>query len=130
MPRTARAAPGGFVYHVLNRGVGRMRLFDKARDYEAFEETLAETLAKISLRVCGFCVMPNHWHFVVWPDADDQLGLFFQRLTVTHATRWVRAKRRSPLFSLQAKSAALRIAVKAMYSFESLGLSASGPANH
>lgn len=94
MPRTARAAPGGFVYHVLNRGVGRMRLFDKARDYEAFEETLAETLAKVPLRVCGYCVMPNHWHFVVWPEADDQLALFFQRLTVTHATRWVRAKRR------------------------------------
>ncbi len=94
MPRTARAAPGGFVYHVLNRGVGRMRLFDKARDYEAFEETLAETLAKTAMRICSFCVLPNHWHFVVWPAADDQLALFFQRLTVTHATRWVRAKRR------------------------------------
>ncbi|HVU89657.1 MAG TPA: hypothetical protein VHD36_20175, partial [Pirellulales bacterium] len=31
---------------------------------------------------------------VVWPDAEGQLGRFFQRLTVTHATRWVRAKRR------------------------------------
>ncbi len=94
MPRTARAAPGGYVYHVLNRGVGRMRLFEKARDYEAFEEVVAETLAKIPLRVCGFCVMPNHWHFVAWPETDDQLALFFQRLTVTHVTRWARAKRR------------------------------------
>lgn len=94
MPRTARAAPAGYVYHVLNRGVGRMRLFDKARDFEAFEETLAETLAKLPLRICGYCVMPNHWHFVVWPEADDQLASFFQRLTVTHATRWARAKRR------------------------------------
>ena len=29
-------------------------MFDKARDYEAFEEALAETLAKVPLRVCGF----------------------------------------------------------------------------
>ena len=50
-----------------------MRLFDKSRDYEAFEETLAETLAKISLRVCGYCVMPNHWHFVVWPEAELEI---------------------------------------------------------
>ena len=27
MPRTARKAPGGQVYHVLNRSVGKMRLF-------------------------------------------------------------------------------------------------------
>lgn len=94
MPRTRRAAPGGYVYHVLNRGVGRMRLFTKPRDYEAFQEILGETLAKVSLRICGFSLMPNHWHFVVWPEEDDQLGVFFQRLTVTHVTRWARAKDR------------------------------------
>ena len=60
MPRTKRAAPGGYVYHVLNRGVGRMRLFEKPRDYEAFEEILSQTLAKIPLRICAFSVMPNH----------------------------------------------------------------------
>lgn len=34
------------VFHVLNRGVGRMRLFRKDRDYEAFEEILARTPAR------------------------------------------------------------------------------------
>jgi len=71
-----------------------MRLFGKPRDYEAFEEALAETLAKLPLRVCGYCLMPNHWHFVVWPEAEGQLSSFFRRLAVMHATRWVRAKRR------------------------------------
>jgi putative transposase len=71
-----------------------MRLFDKTRDYEAFEEVLGETLAKVRLRVCAFSVMPNHWHFVVWPEEDGQLGVFFQRLGVTHVTRWSRAKGR------------------------------------
>ncbi len=28
MPRTKRVTPGGMVYHVLNRGVGRMTLFE------------------------------------------------------------------------------------------------------
>ncbi len=42
MPRTSRAAPDGMVYHVLNRGVGRQRLFDKPADYAAFEGILAE----------------------------------------------------------------------------------------
>lgn len=94
MPRTRRAAPGGYVYHVLNRGVGRLRLFSDPRDYEAFLEILDETLAKFPLRICGFCLLPNHWHFVVWPERDGQLAAFFQRLGVTHVTRWARAKGR------------------------------------
>ncbi len=32
--------------------------------------------------------MPNHWHFVLWPEQDGDLGAFMQRLTVTHVTRW------------------------------------------
>ena len=32
--------------------------------------------------------MPNHWHFVLWPENDGDLGAFMQRLTVTHVTRW------------------------------------------
>ncbi len=42
MPRTARAAEAGLVYHVLNRGNGRMRLFHKDEDFAAFERVLAE----------------------------------------------------------------------------------------
>ncbi len=40
MPRRLRVARGGYAYHVLNRGVGNMRLFAKERDFEAFEEII------------------------------------------------------------------------------------------
>ncbi len=40
MPRTARSIEAGTVYHVLNWGNGRMRLFHKDGDYEAFERVL------------------------------------------------------------------------------------------
>ena len=36
MPRIARVAGGGMVQHVLNRGNGRMKLFHKPQDYQAF----------------------------------------------------------------------------------------------
>ncbi len=42
MPRTSRATEAGMVYHVLNRGNGRMRIFHKDGDYEAFQRVLAE----------------------------------------------------------------------------------------
>jgi putative transposase len=36
----------------------------------------------------SYCVMSNHWHFVVWPEHDGQLTDFFRRLAQTHAMRW------------------------------------------
>jgi putative transposase len=82
------------LFHVLNRGVGRQRLFGKPADYAAFESILEETLAKQPMRLCSYCLMPNHWHFVMWPEGDDDLATFMQRLTVTHVTRWQKYRRR------------------------------------
>lgn len=81
------------VFHVLNRGVGRQRLFDKRADYVAFEEVLDETLSKVPMRICNYCIMPNHWHFILWPEHDGDLAAFMQRLTVTHVTRWQKHRR-------------------------------------
>ena len=44
MGRPLRAADGGYVYHALNRANGRLPLFEKDGDYEAFERVLAEAL--------------------------------------------------------------------------------------
>jgi putative transposase len=68
-------------------------LFFKEADYAAFEEILVETLAVRPMRICAYCLMPNHWHFVLWPKCDGDLAAFMQRLTVTHVTRWQRHKR-------------------------------------
>jgi putative transposase len=67
MPRRPRIAPGGLVYHVLNRAVARLCLFEKDADYAAFERVLAEALEKHPTRLLAYTVMPNHWHLVVWP---------------------------------------------------------------
>jgi putative transposase len=88
MPRTRRAAPGGFVYHVLNRAVARLPLFHKDGDYQAFERVLAEALREQPTRLLGYCIMPNHWHLVVWPERDGELTAFVRWLTHTHTMRW------------------------------------------
>ena len=76
------------VFHVLNRGVARMRLFDNAGDYQAFEQILQETLEDSPMRICAYTVMPNHWHLLLWPKCDGELATFMQRLTITHVRRW------------------------------------------
>jgi len=47
-------------------------LFYKPRDYEAFEEIVEETLLTHPMRICGFCLMPNHWHLVLWPGTKQR----------------------------------------------------------
>ena len=88
MPRTARYAPGGFVYHALNRAVARLPLFEKDGDYAAFERVLALALDEHPIRLLGYCLMPNHWHFVLWPKHEGELTAFLRWLTHTHTMRW------------------------------------------
>jgi putative transposase len=89
MPRRARAIEGGLAYHVLNRANARLPLFKKEADYAAFERVLEEAFEREPLRIVGYCLMPNHWHLVVWPQggADRQVSEFMRWLTVTHTQR-------------------------------------------
>jgi putative transposase len=83
-----RAAPGGIVYHVLNRTAGRFKCFRGRGDFEAFERVMLEAHERFPLRICSYCIMPNHWHFVPWPEKDGELTGFFRWLAHTHAMRW------------------------------------------
>jgi putative transposase len=87
MPRRLRQADGGIIYHVLNRGVARSKLFDRPRDYDGFERVIQETVERTKIRVLGYCVMPDHWHFLVWPRDDGELSEVMRWLTVTHTQR-------------------------------------------
>lgn len=40
------------------------------------------------MRICSYCVMPNHWHMVLWPERDGELSAFVQHLTNLHVKRW------------------------------------------
>ena len=88
MPRTKRIAPGGMIFHVLNRANARVTIFEEPADFAAFERVMAETCARHPMRILGYLVMPNHWHLVLWPRNDGDLGRFMQRLTTTHVRRW------------------------------------------
>jgi putative transposase len=48
-------------------------LFKKDADYLAFERILIEAQERHPTRLLDWCLMPNHWHFVVWPKEDGQV---------------------------------------------------------
>lgn len=88
MARSLRNAPPCAVHHVVNRGNRRAVIFHNAGDYQAFVDVLREACAKFDMRLIAFCVMPNHWHLVLWPGEDVSLSAFMQWLTSTHVRRY------------------------------------------
>jgi putative transposase len=90
MGQALRVTPGDTVYHMLNRANRRQALFDDEGDYAAFERVLAEAQQRVPMRLLAYCLMPNHWHLVLWPLRDGDLSRFMAWLTHTqrgHAHR-------------------------------------------
>ena len=81
-------APAGLIYHVMNRTAGRFVMLRRDRDFEAFERVLVEAHAREPMPILSYCLMGNHWHFVVCPSREGQMSRFFRWLTLTHAMRW------------------------------------------
>src|SRR5215210_4240058 len=88
MPRTARASVGGLCYHALNRDNARQQVFFKDGDYQAFLKALADACTAVPMRVLGYCLMPNHFHLVLWPHDDGDLSRWMQWLLTTHVRRY------------------------------------------
>jgi putative transposase len=40
------------------------------------------------MRLLAYCLMPNHWHLVLFPPHDGDMSRYLQWLTVTHMRRW------------------------------------------
>ncbi|MFH1266789.1 MAG: transposase [Planctomycetota bacterium] len=90
MPRTARASVGGMCYHVTNRGNARAEVFHKEDDYAAFVRLVEEACERLPMRVLAYCLMPNHFHLVLWPHGDGDLSRWMQWLLTSHVRRYHR----------------------------------------
>jgi len=89
MGRAPRITEPGVVYHVLNRRVMRLPLFEKDADYLAFERVLGEALVRPDAPgLLAWCLMPNHWHLVVEAGERTSLSTWMQWVAVTHTHRW------------------------------------------
>jgi putative transposase len=88
MPRQPRDDRAGQIYHALNRGNLRQRIFHKPVDYDAFVRVLADGLQKYPVELFAFTLMPNHWHLVLRPRQNGQIGRFLRWVTATHTLRY------------------------------------------
>ena len=88
MARTPRLVIEDVVYHVLNRANGRETIFQEEKDYRLFEKILFEGKEKYPINIYSFCIMPNHWHFVLSSEKGENIPSFMRWITHTHTQRW------------------------------------------
>jgi putative transposase len=69
-------------YHVYNRGCNRKPIFANAGNYLFLLRRTRSFLADYPLSVIAYCLMPNHYHFLLRPEEDGALSPFVQRLFI------------------------------------------------
>jgi putative transposase len=87
MGRLPRPIDDGLVYHALNRGNNRAPVFADDEDFRAFLEALGQTQARYPFRLLGYCLMTNHFHLLLRPEAGQSISRILQSLTVAHTWR-------------------------------------------
>jgi putative transposase len=92
MPRTARASKGGICYHVINRGNAKSTVFHNSADYDSFIRLMTKACDRIPMRTLSFCLMPNHFHLVLWPYGDGDISGWMQWLLTSHVRRYHRLR--------------------------------------
>ena len=88
MPRRARSTPGGFCYHVLNRGNERQRVFHSDNECASFIQLMARARNHQAMRIVAYCLMPNHFHLCLWPFEDGDIGEYMKWLMSAHASQY------------------------------------------
>ena len=65
MPRKARVDIPGQYYHVISRGIERREIFSEDVDYADFLERFEAWLKRCGGKCLAWCLMPNHFHFLL-----------------------------------------------------------------
>jgi REP element-mobilizing transposase RayT len=84
MARKVRVQYPGAIYHVMNRGDHRERIFRSNKDRELFIKTLGEACGKTDWQIHAWCLMSNHFHLVIeTPRANLVAGMKWLLSTYT-----------------------------------------------
>lgn len=80
MPYRSDAFAQGQYYHLYNRGAGKGMIFFNAGNYEHLLQLIKRYYEKYGVTVIAYCLMPNHYHFLLRQDTDVPLSKFMQAL--------------------------------------------------
>lgn len=75
MPYRKVAFRSGEYYHVYNRGNNNQSIFFERENYLYFLHQLRKYLVTDAVDIVAYCLMPNHYHLLVYLKSDKLSGL-------------------------------------------------------
>lgn len=88
MGRSPRIQAPNILFHVINRGNGKNKIFFTNSDYIEYRDTMKFYKEKFAVKLYHYVLMSNHIHFLIEPLEENALSAFMQGLTITHTKRF------------------------------------------
>lgn len=72
-------------YHIYNRGNRKQNIFLHINDYKRFLKRTKEYKKEFDITILGYCLMPNHFHFLLKQEKQDSISSFMLKLGTSYA---------------------------------------------
>lgn len=72
------------VYHVMERGIRRQKIFEDEMDRQVFLEIMRVSLQKYKCTLHAYCMMTNHFHLLL-ETSDIKIGKFMKFFSGSYA---------------------------------------------
>jgi len=99
MPYRYAEFQAGEYYHVYHRGADKQKIFFESENYLYFLRLLKKYRDKFAMGIVAYCLMPNHFHFLLQPRLHHNLSEFMIKLQQSYVMAINKRYRRlGPLF--------------------------------
>ena len=79
MPKRPQYLPGEY-YHIYNRGAHQVSIFREPENYLFVLRNMKQYAQEFDLTLIAYCLMPNHYHFLIRQNGEARAGLLPQRV--------------------------------------------------
>ncbi len=85
----------GEYYHIYNRGCGRENIFRESENYSYLLRLFQKKLPQFQVTSIAYCLMPNHYHFILRQDSEISIGNFIQSIFNSYSKAFNKRYKRS-----------------------------------
>jgi putative transposase len=84
MPYRGEVFTQGQYYHIYNRGAGKQKIFFNEANYAYLLRQMALYSRQYGATPIAYCLMPNHYHFLLRQESDEPLSKFINVLFTSY----------------------------------------------
>jgi len=89
----------GAIFHIYNHAIDDYQLFYDDIDYNYMINIFEENIEKIPSSIIAFCLMPDHYHFLIRQDSEVEIYKLFNYSFIRYAKYFnEKYSRKGPIF--------------------------------